>query len=96
MKDLYNIIISPLLTEKGTLLKEKDNKILLKVAKDANKIEIKRAVEEIFKVKVEKVRTINYKGKKKRLGRFEGKRPDWKKAIVTLKKGEKLDFIEGV
>jgi large subunit ribosomal protein L23 len=96
MKDLYNIIISPLLTEKGTLLKETDNKILLKVAKDANKIEIKRAVEEIFKVKVEKVRTINCKGKKKRLGRFEGKRPDWKKAIVTLKKGEKLDFIEGV
>jgi large subunit ribosomal protein L23 len=69
--------------------------VLLKVAKDANKIEIKKAVEEFFKVKVERVTTINCRGKKKRLGRFEGKRPDWKKAIVTLKKGEKLDFIEG-
>ncbi|MEK7238219.1 MAG: 50S ribosomal protein L23 [Nitrospirota bacterium] len=96
MKNLYDIIISPLLTEKGDKLKEKDNKVLIKVAKDANKIEIKKAVEEIFKVKVDCVRTINCKGKKKRLGRFEGKRPDWKKAIVTLKKGEKLDFIEGL
>jgi len=96
MKSPYSILIAPLLTEKGTLLKEKENKILFKVAKDANKIEIKRAVEEIFKVKVESVATMNYKGKKKRLGRYEGKRPDWKKAIVTLKEGEKLDFIEGV
>jgi len=96
MRKGYDVIISPMLTEKGTILKEKENKILFKVAKDANKIEIKRAVEEMFNVKVEKVATINYKGKKKRLGRFEGKRPDWKKAIVTLKEGEKLDFIEGV
>jgi large subunit ribosomal protein L23 len=96
MRKAHEIIIGPLLTEKGTILKEKENKILFKVAKDANKIEIKRAVEEMFNVKVEKVATINYKGKKKRLGRFEGKRPDWKKAIVTLKEGEKLDFIEGV
>lgn len=95
MKDLYNILICPIFTEKGSALKEKDNKVLLKVARDANKIEIKKAVEELFKVKVERVTTINCKGKKKRLGRFEGKRPDWKKAIVTLKKGEKLDFIEG-
>jgi len=96
MRKGYDVIIGPMLTEKGTILKEKENKILFKVAKDANKIEIKRAVEEMFNVKVEKVATINYKGKKKRLGRFEGKRPDWKKAIVTLKEGEKLDFIEGV
>jgi large subunit ribosomal protein L23 len=96
MKTPYNILVGPLLTEKGTLLKEKENKVLFKVAKDANKIEIKRAVEEIFKVKVQSVATINCKGKKKRLGRYEGKRPDWKKAIVTLKEGEKLDFIEGV
>lgn len=85
-----------MLTEKGTALKEADNKVIFKVAKEANKIEIKKAVEEIFKVKVDSVATINCKGKKKRLGRFEGRRPDWKKAIVTLKKGEKLDFIEGV
>ncbi|MBI4654956.1 MAG: 50S ribosomal protein L23 [Nitrospirae bacterium] len=96
MKSSYDIIISPLLTEKGNTLKETGNKVLFKVAKDANKIEIKKAVEDIFKVKAEGVTTINYKGKKKRLGRFEGRRPDWKKAIVTLKKGEKLDIIEGV
>ncbi len=96
MKTLYNVLLAPLLTEKGTVLKEKDNKVVFRVARDANKIEIKKAVEEVLKVKVDRVTTINYKGKKKRLGRFEGKRPDWKKAIVTLKEGEKLDFIEGV
>lgn len=96
IKSAYNILIAPLLTEKGTTLKETDNKILFRVARDANKIEIKKAVEDIFKVKVEEVRTISCKGKKKRLGRFEGKRPDWKKAIVTLKKGEKLNIIEGL
>ncbi len=96
MKTSYEVLLSPLLTEKGTLLKEKDNKVLFKVARDANKIEIKKAVEEIFKVKVNRVTTINCKGKKKRLGRYEGKRPDWKKAVVVLKEGEKLDFIEGI
>jgi len=96
MRNLHDILICPIFTEKGSTMKETDNKVLFKVAKDANKIEIKRAVEELFKVRVERVTTINCKGKKKRLGRFEGRRPDWKKAIVTLKKGEKLDFIEGV
>jgi large subunit ribosomal protein L23 len=85
-----------MLTEKGTVMKEKENKVLFKVAKEANKIEIKKAVEEIFKVKVDRVTTMNYKGKKKRMGKFEGTRSDWKKAVVTLKEGEKLDFIEGV
>ena len=92
----YDVLLGPLLTEKGTLLKDTDNKVLFKVSKSANKIEIKKAIEEIFKVKVDRVTTMNYKGKKKRMGRYEGKRPDWKKAIVTLKEGEKLDFIEGV
>jgi large subunit ribosomal protein L23 len=96
MKYTYDVLHGPLLTEKGTLLKETENKVLFKVAKNANKIEIKKAVEEIFKVKVDRVSTMNYKGKTKRMGRFEGKRADWKKAIVTLKEGEKLDFIEGV
>ena len=96
MKTTYNVLVGPMLTERGTLMKEQDNKVLFKVAKEANKIEIKGAVEEIFKVKVDRVTTMNYKGKKKRQGKHEGKRPDWKKAIVTLKKGEKLDFIEGV
>ncbi len=96
MKTVYNVLVGPMLTERGALLKEQENKLLFKVVKDANKIEIKKAVEETFKVKVENVATMNYKGKMKRMGRHMGKRPDWKKAIVTLKEGEKLDFIEGV
>ncbi|MBI4848095.1 MAG: 50S ribosomal protein L23 [Nitrospirae bacterium] len=96
MKNIYDVLIGPLLTEKGTLMKERENKVLFKVANVANKIEIKKAVEEIFKVKVDNVSTMNYQGKKKRMGKHAGKRSDWKKAIVTLKKGEKLDFIEGV
>ncbi len=95
MKDIYSIIKRPLFTEKGSSLKENENKILVEVAKDANKIEIKKAIEENFKVKVDKVATINVRGKWKRYGRSIGKRPDTKKAIITLKKGEKLEFIEG-
>jgi large subunit ribosomal protein L23 len=96
MKNLYSIIKKPLFTEKGSHLKESENKILVEVMNNANKLEIKKAIEEIFKVKVDKVSTINRKGKWKRYGRSIGKRPDRKKAIITLKKGEKLDFIEGV
>ncbi|MBI5409727.1 MAG: 50S ribosomal protein L23 [Nitrospirae bacterium] len=96
MKNVYDVLVGPLLTEKGTILKEKENKVLFRVARSANKIEIKKAVEEIFKVKVANVATMNCLGKNKRMGKYEGKRPDWKKAIVTLKQGEKLDFIEGV
>ncbi|MDP2754744.1 MAG: 50S ribosomal protein L23 [Nitrospirota bacterium] len=95
MKNLYTIIKKPLFTEKGSSLKESQNKILVEVSRDANKVDIKKSVEEIFKVKVEKVSTINIKGKWKRYGRSIGKRPDRKKAVITLKKGEKLDFIEG-
>ncbi len=95
MKNLYTLIKRPLFTEKGSNLKESENKILVEVSRDANKLEIKRAMEEIFKVKVEKVATINMRGKWKRFGRSIGKRPDRKKAIINLKKGEKLDFIEG-
>lgn len=95
MKSLYSVIKKPLFTEKGSNLKESQNKILIEVAKDANKLEVKKAIEEIFKVKVEKVATINADGKWKKYGRSIGKRPDRKKAIVTLRKGEKLDFIEG-
>jgi len=96
MRNIYEVLQGPLLTEKGTLLKEKDNKVLFKVSKNANKIEIKNAVESIFKVKVDRITTMNCKGKKKRMGKYEGRRSDWKKAIVTLKEGEKLDFIKGV
>lgn len=96
MKTVYGVLLAPLLTEKGNMLKEADNKVMFRVSPDANKIEIKKAVEELFKVKVERVSTMNCRGKLKRLGRHEGRKPDWKKAIVTLKQGEKLDFLEGV
>jgi len=95
MKNLYTIIKKPLFTEKGSNLKEAENKLLVEVSSDANKIEIKKAIEEIFKVKVEKVATIKTHGKWKRHGKSLGKRSDRKKALITLKKGEKLDFIEG-
>ena len=92
----YNVLKRPLLTEKGTDQKEALNKYLFEIDKRANKIEVKKAVEKIFSVKVDEVRTINVKGKVKRVGRNLGKRSDWKKAIVTLKAGEKIEIIEGV
>lgn len=95
MKSIYTVIKRPLFTEKGSSLKEAENKVLVEVALDANKIEIKRAVEEIFKVKVDKVATVRVAGKWKTHGRSVGRRPERKKAVITLKKGEKLDFIEG-
>jgi large subunit ribosomal protein L23 len=95
MKNLYTVVKRPLFTEKGSALKESDNKLLIEVAMDSNKLEIKKAIEEIFKVKVEKVATIKSHGKWKRYGKSIGKRSDRKKALITLKKGEKLDFIEG-
>ena len=92
------IIRRPLVTEKSTLMREAGaNVIAFEVAPDANKIEVKRAVEELFKVKVEEVRLLKVQGKVKRMGRWSGKRRDWKKAYVRLKEGEKApDFIEGV
>jgi large subunit ribosomal protein L23 len=96
MKIIYDVIKKPLFTEKGMDIKERENKLLLQVHPDSNKHEIKEAMEELFKVKVDKVATVIVKGKVKRHGKYIGKRSDKKKAIVTLKKGEKLDFIEGV
>jgi large subunit ribosomal protein L23 len=95
MKTIYDVIKRPLFTEKGMDIKERDNKILIEVNSGANKHEIKEAIEGIFKVKVEKVATVSVKGKMKRHGKYLGRRSDRKKAIVTLKQGEKLDFIEG-
>lgn len=95
MRNVHTIIKKPLFTEKGARLKETENKVLIEVVKNANKLDIKRAVEEIFNVKVESVATITTSGKWKKQGRSIGRRPDRKKAIITLKKGEKLDFIEG-
>jgi large subunit ribosomal protein L23 len=92
------IIRRPLVTEKSTLLRESgSNVIAFEVAPSANKIQVKQAVEELFKVKVEEVRVFNVRGKMKRMGRWAGKRRDWRKAYVRLKEGEKApDFVEGV
>jgi large subunit ribosomal protein L23 len=95
MKIIYDVIKKPLFTEKGMEIKERENKLLVQVNLNANKHEIKQAMEELFKVKVEKVATVTVKGKLKRHGKYVGRRSDKKKAIVTLKQGEKLDFIEG-
>ena len=96
MKGPYEVVLKPLLTEKGTRLKEEGNQYLFQVAKTANKVEIKRAIEQLFKVTVLDVRTLRVRGKVKRLGRFQGRKPDWKKAIATLKAGESIDLYEGV
>ena len=95
-KDPHQILIRPLLTEKVTGLREKHNKIGFLVDPRSNKIEIKRAAEEVLKVRVEKIHIINVKGKRKRLGRYEGRRSNVKKAIISLKKGERVDLFEGV
>ena len=97
MRRAYEIIVAPLITEKTTLLKEKGRVLAFKVDRRANKVEIRQAVEALFKVKVARVRTQNVTGKNKRVGRFEGKRPDWKKADVTLRAGEKpVEYFEAV
>ena len=94
--DIYNVIKEPHIAEKGNLQKESFNQITFKVDRRANKVEIKKAVERIFKTKVLDVKTLNIKGKKRRVGRNIGKRPDWKKAIVRLAPGEKVEFFEGL
>lgn len=94
--DIYKVIKAAHITEKGTLQKELQNQIVLKVARRANKVEIRRAVEALFKTKVVDVKTLNMKGKRRRVGRNVGKRADWKKAIVKLAPDEKIEFFEGM
>ena len=89
------VIIRPLMTEKMTKLTEIANQYAFEVDRSANKIEIMRAVEQRFDVTVESVRTIVVRGKKRRMGRFEGKRSQWKKAIVSLKEGDSIDYLAG-
>jgi large subunit ribosomal protein L23 len=109
MKPAHYIIRRPLLTEKGTQLKATGgalpenvtdenlrSKIFFEVAKDANKVEIKHAIESLFSVKVADVHTLIVRGKEKRVGRFMGRRANWKKAIITLSPGSKIEFFEGV
>ena len=91
-KNLTGILVRPLLTERGTGNQEKYNQYLFEAAPDASKTDIKRAVETLFKVTVEKIRTQVVPGKYRRFGRGGGMRPDWKKAIVTVTKGQKIDF----
>lgn len=92
----YDIIRGPVVTEKTTLQKELNNQVTLRVDKRANRVEIKNAVEKTFDTKVKQVRTVQVKGKVKQRGRIIGKRRDFKKAIVTLMPGQRIDFFEGV
>jgi large subunit ribosomal protein L23 len=96
MKDPYSVLRRPLITEKSNLMKEEFNQIAFEVDRRANKIEIKEAVKKLFNVNVIKVRTFTMLGKRKRVGRTEGRTSSWKKAIVTLKAGDRIDFFEGV
>jgi large subunit ribosomal protein L23 len=91
----YDVVLRPIITEKSSLLKETGNQYVFEVQRDVNKIEIKKAVEKLFKVKVVSVHVSNVEGKKKRVGRFAGKKPDWKKAIVKLSPKDKITIFEG-
>ena len=92
----YDIVRGPVVTEKTSLQKDTSNQVILRVDKNANRVEIKDAVEKNFNTKVKQVRTIQVKGKVKQRGKIIGKRKDWKKAIITLMPGQKIDFFEGV
>ena len=90
MSTVYEVIKRPIITEKGLTLKEQDRTLCFEVADNASKTQIQQAVERLFKVKVQQVRTMTVKGKMRRRGRYSGYRPDWKKAYVTLREGEKM------
>ncbi len=94
-RDPRQVLIRPLMTEKSMRQKEELNTVAFQVRPDANKVEIRTAVESVFNVKVTAVRTASYEGKLKRMGRFQGRRSDWKKAVVTLAAGHKIDLVEG-
>ena len=94
MRDARQIVLRPLVTEKATTLKDDHNQVSFQVAIDANKIEVRRAIETIFRVKVTGVRTQVVFGKMKRMGRHVGRKASWKKAIVTLGPGSKIDLFE--
>ncbi|MGB8992515.1 MAG: 50S ribosomal protein L23 [Desulfobaccales bacterium] len=96
MKAYHHLIKGPIITEKTHAMREAANKVTFRVAVKANKIEIRKAIEELFKVKVLGVNTVRMRGKAKRMGKTEGMRPNWKKAIVTLAPGEKISGLEGL
>ncbi len=95
MKDPRFVLIRPLMTEKSMQQKDEQNTVTFEVATTANKVEIRNAVEKIFNVKVATVRTASREGKWKRMGRYEGQRKSWKKAVVRLKEGHKIELVEG-
>ncbi|HUN59695.1 MAG TPA: 50S ribosomal protein L23 [Candidatus Binataceae bacterium] len=90
------LIVAPLVTEKGTIVSEKANQVVFRVRPDATKDKIRLVVEDMFKVTVTQVRTANFIGKERRRGKTLGRRPDWKKAYVTLKEGDRIEFFEGM
>jgi len=94
--DMYSVIKRPVVTEKSTIAREEENKYLFEVDRGATKIEIRNAVEKIFKVKVVNVHTVSVSGKKKRVGRVIGRRRNWKKAVITLAPGNSIEVHEGV
>lgn len=96
MLEEYRIIRRPIITEKASTLKEESNQVVFEVDRQSNKNEIKKAIEKLFKVTVLGIRTQNRIGKRKRMGRILGRRKNWKKAIVTLKEGDRVEFFEGV
>jgi large subunit ribosomal protein L23 len=96
MRKGHDIIVRPLVTEKSTDQLERNSAYTFVVAKDANKIEIAKAIEELFNVKVRQVRTMRYAGKQRRVGKFIGQRASWKKAVVTLRDGDTIEIFEGV
>jgi large subunit ribosomal protein L23 len=94
-KGIYSVLTAPLITEKATLVNESGNQVVFRVRPDASKFAIRQAIETLFKVKVSKVRTVQYLGKPKRVGKSLGRKPAWKKAYVTLAEGNRIDFFEG-
>ena len=96
MMDIYQVIKEPHITEKANIQKEGTNQVTFKVHKKANKVEIRQAVETFFKTKVLDVRTMNVRGKRRRMGKTVGKKSDWKKAVVRLAPGESIEFFEGM
>jgi large subunit ribosomal protein L23 len=96
MPNLHEVIIRPLVTEKSTDHLERIGAYSFVVAKNANKVEIANAIETLFNVKVSDVRTMQYRGKERRMGRFVGRRPGWKKAVVKLRPGDTIEIFEGV
>jgi large subunit ribosomal protein L23 len=90
------MVISPLVTEKGTIVGEQSNQVIFRIRPGASKDQIREVIEDMFKVTVVKVRTANFLGKERRRGRTTGRRPNWKKAYITLKKGDRIEIFEGL